>query len=54
MAKTQTFADKAKAKKKSDKITVKFIKSVKSADGSYKFNEKFVKIDDIGKISELK
>jgi hypothetical protein len=54
MAKQQTFADKAKTKKKTDGISVKLIKSVKTASGSYKFNEKFVKVDDISKISQVK
>ncbi len=54
MAKQQTFADKAKAKKKDSHITVKMIKTVKTAKGSFKFNEKFVKLDDISKVGELK
>ncbi len=54
MAKQQTFADKAKAKKKAEGITVKLIKSVKSSKGTYKFNEKFVRLDDISKVSEIK
>ena len=54
MAKTQSFADKAKGKKKVDHITVKFIKSVKTDKGSYKFSEKFVRLDDISKVTELK
>jgi len=54
MAKQQSFADKAKSKIKSTHVNVKFIKTVKSAKGTYKFKEKFVKLDDISKISELK
>jgi len=54
MAKSQSFADKAKAKKKADHITVKFVKSVKTEKGTYKFNEKLVRLDDISKVSELK
>jgi hypothetical protein len=54
MAKQQTFADKAKAKKKDSGITVKMIKTIKTEKGSFKFNEKFVKIDDINKVTELK
>ncbi len=53
MAKTQTFADKAKGKKKSSHITVKYIKTVKTDKGTYKFQEKFVKLDDIGKVTTL-
>ncbi len=54
MAKAQSFADKVKKKKKTDHITVKFVKSVKTEKGSYKFNEKFVQLEDINKVSELK
>lgn len=54
MAKTQSFGDKAKGKKKSPFTTVKFIKTVKSKTGSYKFQEKFVKLDDMAKVTELK
>lgn len=54
MAKSKSFADKAKGKKKADHITVKFIKSVKSEKGTYKFREKFVRLDNINKITELK
>ena len=54
MAKVQSFQDKVKKKKKSELVTVKLIKAVKSPQGSYKFNEKFVKIEDISKVSEIK
>lgn len=54
MAKQQSFADKAKAKKRDPGVNVKMIKTVKSVKGSYKFNEKFVKIDDINKVTDLK
>lgn len=54
MAKQQSFADKAKAKKKVEGINVKVIKAVKSGKGSYKFNEKFVKLDDLSKVTEIK
>jgi hypothetical protein len=54
MAKQQSFADKLKKKKKSDLITVKFIKSMKTAGGNYKFNEKFVQLEDLNKLSEVK
>lgn len=54
MAKQQTFADKAKVKKKEGGVTVKMIKTVKTSRGTYKFNERFVKLSDISKISELK
>jgi hypothetical protein len=54
MAKVQSFADKAKGKKKDLGVTVKMIKTVKTEKGSYKFNEKFVRVDDIAKVTDLK
>ena len=54
MAKQQSFADKLKKKKKGDLITVKLITSVKTTKGNYKFNEKFVQLEDIGKIADIK
>jgi hypothetical protein len=54
MAKVQSFADKAKGKKKDPHVTVKVIKTVKSGKGTFKFNEKFVKLDDISKVGEIK
>lgn len=53
MAKTQTFSDKSK-KVKSSGVNVKCIKAVKGQNGSYKFNEKFVRLDDISKVTEIK
>jgi hypothetical protein len=53
MAKQQSFGDKAKGKVKSSVVNVKFIKTVKSGNG-YKFQEKFVKLDDISKVTTLK
>ncbi len=54
MAKQQTFADKAKAKKKEAGISVKLIKTVKTGKGTYKFNERFVRVDDISKVTDIK
>lgn len=54
MAKQQSFSDKLKKKKKNDLITVKFIKSMKTVGGNYKFNEKFVQLEDLNKLSEVK
>jgi len=54
MAKQQSFSDKLKKKKKNDLITVKFIKCMKTAGGNYKFNEKFVQLEDLNKLSEVK
>jgi len=54
MAKKQTFVDKTKHKGATSGITVKFIKTVKSETGSYKFNEKFVKLEDVSQVTTLK
>jgi len=54
MSKSHSFADKVKKKKKSDHITVKLVKAIKTDKGNYKFNEKFIKLEDISKVSELK
>lgn len=54
MAKQQSFADKAKAKKKADGVNVKLIKAVKTNKGTIKFNERFVRLDEISKVTELK
>lgn len=54
MAKQQSFSDKLKKKKKSDLLSVKFIKAVKTPAGNYKFNEKFVQVEDLNKLSEVK
>ena len=54
MAKQQTFADKSKAKSRSNLVTVKYVKTVKTESGSYKFQEKLVKLPDINKVTELK
>lgn len=54
MAKQQSFADKAKGKKKQDFIMVKVVKAVGTEKGTFKFNERFVKLSDISKITEIK
>ncbi len=53
MAKTQTFADKARGKQKASKISVKVIKTYKNDQGNYKFHESFVKLDDISKVTTI-
>jgi len=53
MAKQQSFADKSKAKAKAAFVTVKYIKTVKTDSGNYKFHEKFVKLSDVSKVTEL-
>lgn len=54
MAKKQTFADKSKAKAKASFVNVKVVKTIKTESGSYKFQERFVKLDDISKVAEIK
>ena len=53
MAKQQSFGDKLKKKGKADFVTVKVIKAVKGDKGSYKFNEKLVKLDEKSKVSQI-
>jgi len=54
MAKQQSFSDKAKAKKKQDGVQVKVIKATKSDKGTFKFSERFVKLEDVSKVTEIK
>ena len=54
MAKTQTFADKAKGKQKAATINVKYVKTIKDVKGNYKFQEKIVQLDDVNKVTDLK
>ena len=54
MAKKQTFADKAKGKGAKSEINVKVVRTLKSDKGSYKFQEGFVKLDDVAKVSDIK
>lgn len=54
MAKQQSFADKAKKKRTESGINVKVVKGMKTDKGTFKFTEKFVRIDDIAKVSEIK
>ena len=54
MAKQQSFADKSKAKGKAAQIAVKVVKAVKTEQGNYKFQEKFVSLDDISQVNTIK
>lgn len=54
MAKQQSFADKAKGKQKAAQIAVKVVKAVKTEKGNYKFQEKFVNIEDINQVGSIK
>lgn len=53
MAKTQTFGDKLKKKKIEEKPVVKVIKGFKGDDGSVKFIEQFLKVDDLNSLDKL-
>lgn len=52
MAKTQSFVDKSKKKAGSDIISVKVVTVGKSPKGTYKFNEKFVKVKDLAEVDK--
>jgi hypothetical protein len=54
MAKKQTFADKAKGKGAKNEINIKVVKTLKSDKGSYKFQESFIKLDDVNKVTTIK
>lgn len=54
MAKQQSFADKAKKSKKDIGVNVKVIKTVKTGKETFKFNERFVRLDDVSKVTEIK
>jgi hypothetical protein len=54
MAKLQSFAEKAKGKKKETWVNIKLVKTVKTSKGTYKFSERFVKLDDISKLGQIK
>jgi hypothetical protein len=54
MAKQQSFSDKAKSKRKELGVNVKLIKTVKTNKGTFKFNERFVRLDDINKVTDIK
>ncbi|MGE5479303.1 MAG: hypothetical protein ACM3U1_02635 [Chloroflexota bacterium] len=53
MAKTQTFGDKLKKKKQEEKVMVKVIKGYRSDDGTTRFLEQFVKLDDIAQVEKV-
>ena len=54
MAKKQTFADKAKGKTVKNEINVKVVKTIKTEKGSYKFQESYIKLDDVNKVTTIK
>jgi hypothetical protein len=52
MAKTQTFQDKSKKKGASDLISVKIVVSERSDKGTYKYNERFIKVKDLAEVEK--
>lgn len=53
MAKTQTFSDKSKKGKKDVGVNVKVVKMVKTEKNTFKFSEKFVRLDDVAKVTTI-
>jgi hypothetical protein len=53
MAKQQTFVDKSKKKGVSDLISVKIVVSDKTEKGTYKFNERFIKVKDLAEVEKV-
>ncbi len=54
MAKQQTFVDKvSKMGAGADKITVKVIVASKTDKGTYRFNERFVKVKDLNEVEKV-
>jgi len=52
MAKQQTFVDKSKKKGQSDMISVKVVVCERSEKGTFKFNERFVKVKDLAEVEK--
>lgn len=54
MAKQQSFGDKSKSKKQQSGVNVKVVKAMKSTKGTFKFNERFIKLESVDKVTEIK
>ena len=52
MAKQQTFGGKAVKKQEDEMISVKVIVASKTDKGSYRFNERFVKVKDLSEVEK--
>lgn len=52
MAKTQSFQDKNKKKGGSEFISVKIVVSERSEKGTFKFNERFIKVKDLAEVEK--
>jgi hypothetical protein len=53
MAKKQTFGDKLKKGKGVDKQIVKVIKGFQSANGSTKYMEEYIKVEDMNEVTKI-
>jgi hypothetical protein len=54
MAKTQTFSDKSKKKGSgSELISIKIVSMTKTDSGTYKFNERLVRVKDLAEADKL-
>lgn len=54
MAKKQTFADKVgKGGADDDKMSVKVIQAIKTEKGSYRFNERFLKVANLNEVEKV-
>lgn len=53
MAKKQTFGDKVKKKQEVQKPVVKVIKGITVANGTTKFVEELVKLDDMNEVTKI-
>lgn len=53
MAKKQTFGDKVKKQQEQQKPVVKVIKGIRNANGSTKFVEELVQVDDLKEVTKI-
>ncbi len=54
MAKKQTFADKSsRAGADADKMSVKVISAIKTDKGTYRFNERFIKVANLNEVEKV-
>ncbi len=54
MAKQQTFGDKLKKQKQAEELlNVKVVRAYKTADGSRRFVEEFVKVKDVAELDKI-
>ena len=53
MAKQQTFGDKLKKKGEAQKMSVKIVRGFKGPEGTIKFKERLVQVDDLGQVDKM-